>query len=121
MSVCPYCGTEWSLIGSRGGMFSDSPLLVLTTAQDGIGMRSISIGVVIFLCIFWFFYLLVTSLNMLGEALIKIIVLTGGSLVTDSRVTQNFRKEKMRSNNSNDGNYSLLRGILSKLMSSNVL
>jgi hypothetical protein len=31
-------------------------------------------------------------------------VLTGGSLMTDGRVTQNFRKEKMRSNNSNDGN-----------------
>jgi hypothetical protein len=48
-------------------------------------------------------------------------VLTGGSLVTDGRVTQIFRKEKMRSNNSNDGNYLLLRGILWKLMSSNVL
>jgi hypothetical protein len=48
-------------------------------------------------------------------------VLTGGSLVTDGRVTQIFRKEKMRSNNSNDGNYLLLWGILSKLMSSNVL
>jgi hypothetical protein len=48
-------------------------------------------------------------------------VLTGGSLVTDGRVTQNFRKEKMRSNNSNDGNYLLLWGILSKVMSSNVL
>jgi hypothetical protein len=44
------------------------------------------------------------SLNMLGEALSKIIVLTRGSLITDSRVTQNFRKEKMRSNNSNEGN-----------------
>jgi hypothetical protein len=31
-------------------------------------------------------------------------LLTGGSLITDSRVTQNFRKEKMRSNNSNEGN-----------------
>jgi hypothetical protein len=49
------------------------------------------------------------------------LLLTGGSLVTDGRVTQIFRKEKMRSNNSNDGNYFLLRGILSKLMSSNVL
>jgi hypothetical protein len=48
-------------------------------------------------------------------------VLTGGSLVTDGRVTQIFRKEKMRSNNSGDGNYLLLRGILSKLMSINVL
>jgi hypothetical protein len=48
-------------------------------------------------------------------------VLTGGSLVTDGRVTQILRKEKMRSNDSNDGNYLLLRGILSKLMSSNVL
>jgi hypothetical protein len=48
-------------------------------------------------------------------------VLTGGSLVTDGRVTQNFRKEKVRSNNSNEGNYLLLWGILSKLMSSNVL
>jgi hypothetical protein len=37
-------------------------------------------------------------------------VLTGGCLVTDSRVTQNFRKEKMRSNNSDDGNYLLLWG-----------
>jgi hypothetical protein len=46
----------------------------------------------------------VTSLNTLGEALSKIIVLTGGSLVTDGTVTQNFRKEKMRSNNSDDGN-----------------
>jgi hypothetical protein len=35
-------------------------------------------------------------------------LLTGGSLVTDGRVTQNFRKEKVRSNNSNDGNYLLL-------------
>jgi ABC-type polar amino acid transport system ATPase subunit len=35
-------------------------------------------------------------------------VLTGGSLVTDGRVTQDFQKEKMRSNNSNDGNYLLL-------------
>jgi hypothetical protein len=34
----------------------------------------------------------------------KHILLTGGSLVTDGRVTQNFRKEKMRSNNSDDGN-----------------
>jgi hypothetical protein len=41
--------------------------------------------------------------------------------MTDGRVTQVFRKRKMRSNNSNDGNYLLLRGILSKLMSSNVL
>jgi hypothetical protein len=49
------------------------------------------------------------------------LLLTGGSLVTNGRVTQIFRKEKMRSNNSNDGNYLLLRGILSKLMSSNVL
>jgi hypothetical protein len=48
-------------------------------------------------------------------------LLTGGSLGTDGRVTQIFRKEKMRSNNPNDGNYLLLRGILSKLMSSNVL
>jgi hypothetical protein len=48
-------------------------------------------------------------------------VLTGGSLMTHGRVTQNFRKEKVRSNNSNDGNYLLLRGILSKLMSINVL
>jgi hypothetical protein len=49
------------------------------------------------------------------------VLLTGGSLMTDGRVTQIFRKEKMRSNNSNDGNYLLLRGILSKCMSSNVL
>jgi hypothetical protein len=48
--------------------------------------------------------LLVTSLNTLGEALNKIIVLTGGSLMTDGRVTQTFQKEKMRSNNSNEGN-----------------
>jgi hypothetical protein len=48
-------------------------------------------------------------------------ILTGGSLMTNSRVTQNLGKEKVRSNNSNDGNYLLLRGILSKLMSSNVL
>jgi hypothetical protein len=48
-------------------------------------------------------------------------LLTGGSLVTDGRVTQVFQKEKMRSNNSNNGNYLLLRGILLKLMSSNVL
>jgi hypothetical protein len=47
---------------------------------------------------------------MLGEALSKIIVLTGGCLVTDGRVTQISRKEKMRSNNSNDGNYLLLGG-----------
>jgi hypothetical protein len=58
---------------------------------------------------------------MLGEALIKIIVLTRGSLMTDGRVTQHFQKEKMRSNNSNDGNYLLLWGILSKLLSINVL
>jgi hypothetical protein len=32
---------------------------------------------------------------MLGEALSKIIVLTRGSLITDSRVTQNFQKEKL--------------------------
>jgi hypothetical protein len=50
------------------------------------------------------------SLNTLGEALSKIIVLTGGSLLTDGRVTQNLRKEKVRSNNSNDGNYLLLWG-----------
>jgi hypothetical protein len=31
-------------------------------------------------------------------------LLTGGSLVTDGRVTQKSRKEKLRSNNSNDGN-----------------
>jgi hypothetical protein len=37
-------------------------------------------------------------------------MLTGGSLVTDGRVTQILRKEKLRSNNSNDGNYLLLRG-----------
>jgi hypothetical protein len=103
-------------------MFSDLPLLVLTTAQDGIGIRSISIGVVIFSSGFSGSSIpLVTSLNMLGEALSKIIVLTEGSLITNSRVTQSFRKEKMRSNNSNDGNYLLLRQILSKLMSSNVL
>jgi hypothetical protein len=41
-------------------------------------------------------------------------LLTGGSLVTGSRVTQMFQKEKIRSNNSCDGNYhpsaSLLTG-----------
>jgi hypothetical protein len=37
-------------------------------------------------------------------ASVQALVLTGGSLVTDGRVTQFFRKEKMRSNNSNDGN-----------------
>jgi hypothetical protein len=47
---------------------------------------------------------------MLSEVLSKIIVLTRGSLTTDGRVTQNFRKEKMRSNNSHDGNYLLLGG-----------
>jgi hypothetical protein len=69
-----------------GGILSDLPLLVLTNAQEGIGMKSISIGSGIFS--------LVTSLNMLGKALSKIIVLTGGSLVTNGRVTQNLRKEK---------------------------
>jgi hypothetical protein len=103
-------------------MFSDSLLLVLTTAQDGIGIRSISISVVIFSSGFSGSSIsLVTSLNMLGEALSKIIVLTRGSLVTNGRVTHIFQKEKVRSNNSNDRNYLLLRGILSKLMSSNVL
>jgi hypothetical protein len=52
----------------------------------------------------------VTSLNILSEALSKIIVLTGGSLMTKSRVTQDFQKEKMRTNNFNDGNYVLLWG-----------
>jgi hypothetical protein len=47
---------------------------------------------------------------MLSEVSSKIIVLTGGCLVTDGRVTQDFRKEKLRSDNSNDGNYSLLGG-----------
>jgi hypothetical protein len=47
---------------------------------------------------------------MLGEALSKSIVLTGGILMTNGRVTQKFRKEKLRSNNSNDGNYLLLWG-----------
>jgi hypothetical protein len=56
-----------------------------------------------------------------GAHEVHVRVLTGGSLVTDGRVTRIFRKEKMRSNNSNDGNYLLLRGILSKLLSSNVL
>jgi hypothetical protein len=41
---------------------------------------------------------------MLGEELSMIIVLTGDSLMTDGRVTQNFRKENFRSNNSNKGN-----------------
>jgi hypothetical protein len=50
-----------------------------------------------------------------------LLLLTGGSLMTDGRVTQNFWKEKMRSNNSNKGNWLLLWGILLKLMSSNVL
>jgi hypothetical protein len=48
-------------------------------------------------------------------------VLTRGSLVTNSRITQIFRKEKMRSNNSDEGNYLLLRGILLKVISSNML
>jgi hypothetical protein len=56
-----------------------------------------------------------------GLRVVVALVLTGGNLVTDGRVTQIFRKEKLRSNNSHDGNYLLLRGILSKLMSSNVL
>jgi hypothetical protein len=102
MSVCPHWGTEWSLIGSRGRIFSDLPSLVLTNAQDSIGMRSISIGVGILVS--GSSISLVTSLNMLGEVLSKIIVLTVASLMTDSRVTQNFRKEKSRSNNSNNGN-----------------
>jgi hypothetical protein len=34
----------------------------------------------------------------------QVCLLTGGSLVTDSRVTQNFQKEKLRSNNPNKGN-----------------
>jgi hypothetical protein len=91
-------------MGSIGGMLLDLPLLVLTNAQEGIGRKSISIGSGICLSVFWFFVSLVTSLNMLGEALSKIIVLTGGSLVTNGRVTQKFRKEKLRSNNSNEGN-----------------
>jgi hypothetical protein len=37
---------------------------------------------------------LVMSLNTLGEALSKIIVLTGGSLVTDGRVTEISEKKK---------------------------
>jgi hypothetical protein len=85
-------------------MFSDLTLLVLTTAQDGIGMRSISIGSGIVLWVSGSSIFLVTSLNTLGEILSKIIVLTGGSLITDSGVTKIFRKEKMRSNNSNEGN-----------------
>jgi hypothetical protein len=47
---------------------------------------------------------------MLSEVLSKIIVLTRDSLVTDGRVTQDFQKEKLRSDNSNDGNYLLLWG-----------
>jgi hypothetical protein len=47
---------------------------------------------------------------MLGEVLSKIIVLTRGSLITNGRVTQDCQKEKLRSNNSNDGNYLLLWG-----------
>jgi hypothetical protein len=35
---------------------------------------------------------------------------TGGSQVTDGRVTQYPCKRKMRSNNFDDGNYLLLRG-----------
>jgi hypothetical protein len=85
-------------------MFSDSPLLVLTNALEGIGMRSISIGSGIFLWISGYSISLVTSLATLGEVLSKIIVLTGGSLMTNGRVTQNVRKEKLRSNNSNEGN-----------------
>jgi hypothetical protein len=45
-----------------------------------------------------------------AEKITKSHLLTGGSLVTDGRVTQNFRKEKVRSNNSKDGNYLLLWG-----------
>jgi hypothetical protein len=103
-------------------MFSDLLLLVLTTAQDGIGIRSISMGVVIFSLGFSGSSIsLVTSLNMLSEALSKIIVLTRGSLVTDGRVTESFRKKKWEVIIPMNGNYLLLRGILSKLMSSNVL
>jgi hypothetical protein len=86
------------LIGLIGGMLFDPPLLVLTNAQEGIGRKLSSIGSGIFLSIS-----LVMSLNMPGEALSKIIVLTRSSLVTDSRVTQNFQKENVRSNISNDG------------------
>jgi hypothetical protein len=57
----------------------------------------------------------------MGGCAYSVLVLTGGSLITNGRVTQIFRKEEMTSNNSDDGNYLLLRGILSKLMSSNVL
>jgi hypothetical protein len=41
-----------------GEILSDSPLLVLTNAQEGIGMKSISIGSGIFSLGFWFFLFL---------------------------------------------------------------
>jgi multisubunit Na+/H+ antiporter MnhC subunit len=53
-------------------------------------MRSISIGSGIFLWVSGSSIFLVMSLNTLSEALSKIIVLTGGSLMTDGRVTQNL-------------------------------
>jgi hypothetical protein len=42
-------------------------------------------------------------------------ILTGGSPMTNSRVTQKFREEKLRSNNSSNGNTLLLWGILSNV------
>jgi hypothetical protein len=91
-------------MGLIGRMSFDPLLLVLTNAQEGIGRKSISIGSGISVSVSDSYSLLVTSLNILGEVLSKIIVLTGGSLMTDGRVTQFFRKEKVRSNNSSDGN-----------------
>jgi hypothetical protein len=51
MRVCPHSGTEWSLIGSIGGMLFDPLLPVLTNAQEGIGRKSISIGSGIFVSV----------------------------------------------------------------------
>jgi hypothetical protein len=51
MRVCPHLGTEWSLIGSIGGILFDLPLLVLTNTQEGIGRKSISIGTGIFVSV----------------------------------------------------------------------
>jgi hypothetical protein len=44
MRVYHYSGTEYSLMGSIGGMLFDLLLLVLTNAQQGIGRKLISIG-----------------------------------------------------------------------------
>jgi hypothetical protein len=75
------------------------------------------------LCWYYWFYMsvAVSHVVLVVSSFVLGTLLTRGSLVTDGRVTQNFRKEKMRSNNPNDGNYLLLWGVLLKLMSSNVL